>query len=80
MTTGSLSPNKPDHLPIVEFEYPDSETNLLKTRFVEVTKMDNAYLEGYELPTIHVTKTTPRKFKKFRMARITKDGVALRSF
>ncbi len=67
------------NLPSVEFEYPDSETNLLKVRYVRVLELNNDYVTGYELPHPNATVELG-KFKKFRMARIARNGIVLRSF
>jgi len=66
-------------LPLVEFEYPDSESNLLKLRYVRVLEMDTVYVSGYELPHVLATVETG-KFKKYKLARIARNGVVLRSF
>lgn len=65
--------------PRVEFEYPDSETGLLKVRHVRVTNLDSSYLTGFELPNPHATVELG-KFKKFKLSKITRDGIVLRSF
>lgn len=67
------------NLPQVEFEYPDSESGLLKVRYVRVVEVGNDYVKGYELPHPHAT-TEPGKFKTFRMAKIARFGVVLTSF
>jgi len=70
---------KSNSLPIVEFEYPDSESGLLRVRTVKVVELNSAYISGYELP--HPLATVEvGKFKTFRLARIAHDGVVLRSF
>ena len=66
-------------LPLVTFEYPDSESNLLKRRYVRALEMDSVYVSGYELPHELATVETG-KFKKYRLARIAHNGVALCSF
>jgi hypothetical protein len=70
---------KSNSLPTVEFEYPDSESGLLRTRTVKVVELNSAYVSGYELP--HPLATVEAgKFKTYKLARITRDGVVLRSF
>jgi hypothetical protein len=65
--------------PRVEFEYPDSESGLLKIRHVRVTNLDSSYLAGFELPNPHATVELG-KFKKFKLSKITRDGIVLRAF
>lgn len=65
--------------PRVEFEYPDNETGLLKVRHVRVTNLDSNYLAGFELPNPHATVELG-KFKKFKLSKITRDGIVLRAF
>ena len=67
-----------NELPLVELEYPDSSTNHQKVRFVRVTKMDENYVEGFELD--HPYSTSPGKFKRFCKSRIVRNGVALLQF
>jgi hypothetical protein len=70
---------KTTNLPQVEFEYPDSETGLLKLRYVNVIEVSHAYIKGYELP--HPLATTETgKYKLYRMAKIARNGVILRHF
>lgn len=67
------------NVPRVEFEYPDSETGLLKVRHVRVTVLDSNYLSGFELPNPHATVELG-KFKRFKLSKITRDGIVLRAF
>ncbi len=62
-------------LPFVEFEYPDSDTNHQKVRYVRVVSMDNQYVQGYELVSPHATDAG--KFKKYCLSRIVRNGVHL---
>ena len=62
-------------LPIVSFEYPDSQSGILKTRLVKVIEMDSRYVQGFEIQNSKETK-----FKKFSLNRIPKNGVALVRF
>lgn len=77
MKTVKLNANT--NVPRVEFEYPDSESGLLKVRHVRVTELDSNYLAGFELPNPHATVELG-KFKKFKLSKITRDGIVLRSF
>ena len=46
----SQIPNQPSQqVPVVTFEYPDSNTNHMKVRFVRVIQADSDYIRGYEL-------------------------------
>ena len=67
-------------LPFVTFEYPDSNTNRMRPRFVAVTSMDRVYVKGYETQsyTARNPEDTEWKFKKYRVDRIVTNGVHLR--
>ena len=65
-------------LPLVEFEYPDSDTNHQKVRYVRVLTMDDQHVTGYELP--HHSATKDGKFKKYCLSRIVRLGVHLIQF
>jgi hypothetical protein len=67
-------------LPLVEFEYPDSETDYLRTRFVRVVSMDSKHVKGYEFGTVNPSDTDEGKFKTYLLAKIVKGGVALVEF
>jgi hypothetical protein len=67
------------NLPQVEFEYPDSETGLLKLRYVKVVEINQSYVKGYELPHPLVTIEIG-KFKTYRIAKIARNGVVLVHF
>ena len=70
-------------VPVVRFEYPDRETNLLKTRTVRVVSMDKNYLKGYEIenlngePIPEVVRAAKDQFKSFNLRRIAKNSVVL---
>lgn len=70
-------------VPVVRFEYPDRETNLLKTRTVRVVSMDKSYLKGYEIENINgepvpeFARIAKDQFKQFNMKRIAKNSVVL---
>ncbi len=67
------------NVPRVEFEYPDSESGLLKARHVNVIELNSNYLTGFELPNPYATVELG-KFKKFKLAKIARDSIVLRSF
>lgn len=67
-----------DRTPVVEFEYPDSETNHMKTRFVRVVEANADYVKGYELENAYSVKDG--KFKAFSRNRIAQRGIALVTF
>lgn len=64
--------------PVVEFEYPDSETNHMRVRYVRVIQADSDYIKGYELENALSSKEG--KFKNYCRNRIARNGVALISF
>jgi hypothetical protein len=64
--------------PVVQFEYPDSNTNSMKLRYVRVTEANKDYVKGYELPT--GTSEARGKFKQYSKKRITSNGVSLIKF
>lgn len=67
-------------LPLVTFEYPDSETDYLKPRFVRVESMDRTHVKGYEFTTANPSTADEGKFKTYLLAKIVKRGVALLEF
>jgi hypothetical protein len=72
------SPTIPTQTPVVEFEYPDSDTNRMKVRYVRVIQADADYVKGYELENPFSTKEG--KFKQYCRTRIARNGVALVRF
>jgi hypothetical protein len=78
MSTNNNSPVVPTRSPVVEFEYPDSNTNHMKTRYVRVIQANSDYIKGYELENPFSTKEG--KFKQYLRNRITRNGVALVTF
>lgn len=64
-------------LPMVQFEYPDSNTNHMKLRQVRVVEMNHIYLTGFELAD---KSLIVEKFKRFNLNRIAKNGVSLVSY
>jgi len=67
-------------LPLVTFEYPDSETDYLRNRFVRVVSMDRTHVKGYEFTTVNPSDTDEGKFKSYLLAKIVENGVALLEF
>ena len=68
------------NLPLVEFEYPDSETDYLKTRYVRVESMNHRHVKGYEFTTPNPSDTDAGKFKSYLLAKIVRGGVHLVEF
>ena len=76
--TTSITDKELQCFPIVEFDYPYSETGEMKTRYVRVTTADQRYIKGYELVTpISKAEGEPKTFARTRMAR---NSVFLISF
>jgi len=69
-----------DELPLVEFEYPDSETDYLRTRYVRVESMDTRHIKGHEFATSNPSDSDEGKFKTYLLAKIVKGGVHLIEF
>ena len=68
-------------VPVVKFEYPDSETRHMKVRYVRVTEANEDYIKGYELDTsTGYYGSAGGKFKQYSRNRIASDGVALLEF
>lgn len=59
--------NKPS-LPLVSFQYPDSQTNLNRKRLVRLVQVTDDHVRGYELENIADDKGTYKQFSKTRMA------------
>lgn len=64
--------------PVVEFEYPDSESGKMKIRYLRVVEADADYVKGYELENAHSKKDG--QFKTFSRTRLCRNGVSLVSF
>jgi hypothetical protein len=64
--------------PVVEFEYPDSESGKMKLRYLKVVSADADYVKGYELDTPGSKKEG--HFKSFLRNRLARNGVSLVSF
>lgn len=67
-----------DRTPVVEFDYPDSETSRMKVRHVRVIEANADYVKGYELENAHSTKDGV--YKQFLRNRIARNGIALVTF
>ena len=83
MTTTNSTPTpattkSDDKTPIVEFEYPDSETGEMKARYLRVTFADARHVKGYEL--VSPISKTDGQFKTFSRTRLARYGVSLISF
>lgn len=72
--------NMHEELPLVRFEYPDSETDYLKERFVRVVSKDQVHVKGYEYTTRYPSDTDPGKFKSYLLAKIVANGISLVEF
>lgn len=75
---GTATPAQAPKFPVVEFEYPDSETGKMKLRYLRVVEADADYVKGYELDTPGSKKDG--QFKAFLRTRLARNGVALVSF
>ena len=66
------------YLPLVEFEYPSSETGNLLLRLVRVTQRTELHVEGYEWinPTDGRGKPIFR-FKKYSLSKIANKSIHL---
>lgn len=64
--------------PVVEFEYPDSQSNHMRVRFVRVVEASSDYIKGYELENSASLK--PGTYKQYSRNRIARNGVALVQF
>lgn len=64
--------------PVVEFEYPDSDSGKMKLRYLKVVSADADYVKGYELDTPGSKKEG--QFKSFLRNRLARNGVSLVSF
>lgn len=78
MNSKTSSPTVATRTPVVEFEYPDSETNRMKVRYVRVLEANSDYIQGYELENPFSSKEG--KYKKYSRNRIARNGVALVAF
>lgn len=76
-TTATQHPVQTQY-PVVEFEYPDSDTGKMKLRYLKVVSADADYVKGYELDTPGSKKDG--QFKSFLRNRLARNGVSLVSF
>lgn len=67
-------------LPLVVFEYPDSETGYLRKRYVRVEKLDLTHLKGHEFNVANPSSSDEGKFKTYLLAKIAKGSINLLSF
>lgn len=79
-TNTNTSPTIPVQVqyPVVEFEYPESETGKMKLRYLKVMSADADYIKGYELDAPGSKKEG--QFKSFLRNRLVRNGVSLVSF
>jgi len=68
----------PTRLPVVRFDYPDSESNKMRTRILLVAEATPDYIKGNELDSPGSIKLGV--FKTFLRNRIATNGVALISY
>jgi hypothetical protein len=64
--------------PVVEFEYPDSQTGKMKLRYLRVVEANADYIKGYELDSPGSQRDG--QFKTFSRNRLVRNGVSLLSF
>lgn len=76
-TTPAVTPVQTQY-PVVEFEYPDSDSGKMKLRYLKVVSADADYVKGYELDTPGSKKEG--QFKSFLRNRLARNGVSLVSF
>jgi len=76
--TAATTPSPEPRYPVVEFEYPDSETGKMKVRYLRVTSADADYIKGNELDNPHSTKDG--QFKAFSRNRLVRQAPTLVSF
>lgn len=61
--------------PVVEFEYPASDTGKMTLRYLKVVSADADYIKGYELDSPGSKKDG--QFKAFLRNRLARNGVSL---
>ena len=71
-------PATPQKLPVVEFEYPDSETGKMKVRYLRVLSADADYLKGYEMDSPGSKKDG--QIKTFSRNRLVRQAPTLVTF
>lgn len=67
-----------ERFPVVEFEYPDSQTSKMKLRYLRVVEASADYIKGYELDSPASKKDG--QFKTFSRTRLTRNSPTLVSF
>jgi hypothetical protein len=65
-------------LPVVEFEYPSSNDQTMKLRYLRLVSADADYIKGYELDSPGSKKDG--QFKTFSRNRLTRNSPTLISF
>ena len=73
-----MNTNTPIRCPVVEFEYPDSQTQKMKLRYLRLTFADSDYIKGYELD--NATSQKDGQFKTFSRNRLTRNSPTLVAF
>ncbi len=71
-------PVTPERHPVVEFEYPDSETGKMKVRYLRLTSADADHIKGYELDNAGSQKNG--QFKSFSRNRLVRQAPTLVTF
>lgn len=74
----NVASTPPDRNPVVEFEYPESDTGKMKLRYLRVASADADYVKGYELESPYSKKDG--QFKSFLRTKLPRNGVSLISF
>lgn len=69
-----------ENLPLVSIEYPDSETDYLRTRYVRVESLDTTHIKGHEFITPNPSDSDEGKFKSYLLAKIVVGGIHLLKF
>lgn len=65
-------------IPVVSFDYPDSQTNQMRERHVKVIEANADYIKGYEIDNPFSTKDGV--YKNYSRNRIARNGIALVTF
>lgn len=68
------------YLPLITFEYPNSDTGYLRRRYVRVELADATHVKGYEFDTPNPSDTDKGQFKTYLLAKIPSFGVSLLRF
>lgn len=64
--------------PVVEFEYPNSDTGKMQLRYLRVTSADSDHIKGYELD--NPTSKKDGQFKCFSRNRLVRQAPTLLTF